>query len=245
MSGENTPENTEYESDNSEISESEIVNEAVINEIKKENSKNKKKMIERKMIKSSDPNIEIEVKKRHNKKPKKKIIIYKEDIESSDEEVEVIYKNKKAGRPKSNKIIKYKNDKNEDVDDKLDADKVEIDLSHTKELNAKQIRLLKLQEKLTELEAVSGKKIRATRKGEVDKRQTTKRTQKQIEATERLILSNKMKREAKLKDKTKELVNQTITELSNKAKEQQQAVEPVEPVEPVKPKYDPLLDPYL
>lgn len=245
MSGENTPENTEYESDNSEISESEIVNEAVINEIKKENSKNKKKMIERKMIKSSDPNIEIELKRKHTKKPKKKIIIYKEDIESSDEEVEVIYKNKTRGRPKQNKIIKYKNDKNEEVDEKLDADKVEIDLSHTNQLNAKQIRLLKLQEKLTELEAVSGKKIRATRKGEVDKRQTTKRTQKQIEATERLVLANKMKREAKLKDKTKELVNQTITELSNKAKEQQQEQAPVQQEEIVKPKYDPLLDPYL
>ena len=245
MSGENTPENTEYESDNSAISEAELINEQVINEIKNEKTKNKNNVIHRKMIKSSDPNIEIEVKKRHNKKPKKKIIIYKEDIESSDEEVEVIYKNKKAGRPKSNKIIKYKNDKNEDVDDKLDADKVEIDLSHTKELNAKQIKLLKLQEKLTELEAVSGKKIRATRKGEVDKRQTTKRTQKQIEATERLILSNKMKREAKLKQTTKDLVNQTITELSNKAKQKQeeQAQAPAPEPEPVK--YDPLLDPYL
>jgi len=242
MSDENTPENTEYESDDSCISETEIVNEAVINELKKENSKNKNNVIHRKMIKSSDPNIEIEVKKRHNKKPKKKIIIYKEDIESSDEEVEVIYKNKKAGRPKQNKIIKYKNDKNEDVDDKLDADKVEIDLSHTKELNAKQIKLLKLQEKITELETVSGKKIRATRKNEVDRRQTSKRSQKQIEATERLILSNKLKREEKLKETTKDLVNQTITELSNKAKEQQAPAPAPEP-EPVK--YDPLLDPYL
>ena len=245
MSGENTPQNSEYESDNSEISESEIVNDMVINEIKKENKKKSEKVKDYKMIKSSDPNIEIELKRKNTKKPKKKIIIYKEDIESSDEEVEVIYKNKTRGRPKANRIIKYKNNKNQEVDEKLDADKIEIDLSHTNELNAKQIKLLKLQEKITELEAVSGKKIRATRKGEVDKRQTTKRTQKQIEATERLVLANKMKREAKLKQTTKDLVNQTITELSNKAKEQQQAVEPVEPVEPVKPKYDPLLDPYL
>ena len=244
MSDENTPENTEYESDDSCISETEIVNEAVINELKKENSKNKNNVIHRKMIKSSDPNIEIEVKKRHNKKPKKKIIIYKEDIESSDEEVEVIYKNKTRGRPKQNKIIKYKDDKGDEVDEKLDAEKVEIDLTHTKELNSKQIKLLKLQEKITELETVSGKKIRATRKFEVDRRQTSKRTQKQIEATERLILSNKLKREAKLKEKTKEMVNETINELSNKAREQQaQAQAPAPEPEPVK--YDPLLDPYL
>ena len=241
MSDKETTENSEYESDNSEISEAEIINEKVINEIKKEKKKNKNNII-KKTIKSSDPNIEVEIKK-HTKKPKKKIIIYKEDIESSDEEVQVIYKNKTRGRPKQNKIIKYKNDKNEEVDEKLDAEKLEIDLSHTKQLNAKQIKLLKLQEKITELEAVSGKKIRATRKGAIDKRQTTKRTQKQIEATERLVLANKMKREAKLKDKTKEMVNETINQLSNKAKEQQKQT-PVQQVQQVKP-YDPLLDPDL
>ena len=156
----------------------------------------------------------------------------------------MIYKKKTRGRPKKNKIIKYKNDKNEEVNEKLDAEKVEIDLSHTKELNAKQIKLLKLQEKITELEAVSGKKIRATRKGAIDKRQTTKRTQKQIEATERLVLANKMKREAKLKDKTKEMVNETINQLSNKAKEQQKQA-PIQEQVIEKPKYNPLLDPDL
>jgi len=35
MSGENTPDNTDYDSDNSAISESEIINEMTINEIKK------------------------------------------------------------------------------------------------------------------------------------------------------------------------------------------------------------------
>jgi len=243
MSDKDNTENTQYETDNSEISESELLNEKIVNEIKQEKKKNKNKMIQCKMIKSSDPNIEVEIKK-HTKKPKKKIIIYKEDIESSEDEVEVIYKNRKKGRPKSNKIIKYKNDKNEIVEDKLDADKLEIDLSHTKELNAKEIKLLKLQEKLTELETISGKKIRATRKGEVDKRQTTKRTQKQIEATERLILANKMKREAKLKEKTKETVEQTIKELSSKAKEVHQQKQ--EPVQQVNQKiYNCLLDPDL
>ena len=110
-------------------------------------------------------------------------------------------------------------------------------------MNAKELKLLKLQEKITELETVSGKKIRATRKGQIDKRQTTKRTQKQIEATERLILSNKMKREAKLKEKTKEMVNQTINELSNKAKENQQKQEPVQQVN--QKIYNCLLDPDL
>lgn len=244
MSNENTPDNTDYESDDSAISETEIINEQVINEIKNENNKKYQKVKDYKMIKSSDPNIEIELKRKNIRKPKKKIIIYKEDIESSDEEVEIVYKNKKAGRPKSNKIIKYKNDKNEDVDDRLDADKVEIDLSHTKELNAKQIKLLKLQEKLTELEVVSGKKIRGTKKGEVDKRQTTKRTQKQIEATERLVLSNKMKREAKLQTKTKEMVEETIKALSAKAQANKAVVQEA-PVIKQAPKYDPLNDPYL
>ena len=109
-------------------------------------------------------------------------------------------------------------------------------------MNAKELKLLKLQEKITELEAVSGKKIRGTRKGEIDKRQTTKRTQKQIEATERLVLANKMKREAKLKEKTKEMINETINELSSKAKEvQKQTPEPVQQVKT----YNCLLDPDL
>jgi hypothetical protein len=244
MSNNNTPDNTDYESDDSAISETEIINEQVINEIKNENNKKYQKVKDYKMIKSSDPNIEIELKRKNIRKPKKKIIIYKEDIESSDEEVEIVYKNKKAGRPKSNKIIKYKNDKNEDVDDRLDADKVEIDLTHTKDLNAKQIKLLKLQEKLTELEVVSGKKIRGTKKGEVDKRQTTKRTQKQIEATERLVLSNKMKREAKLQTKTKEMVEETIKALSAKAQANKPVVQEA-PIVQQAPKYDPLNDPYL
>jgi len=243
MSGENTPDNTDYDSDNSAISESEIINEMTINEIKKENKEKKNKMKEYKVIKSSDPNIEIELKRRHTKKPKKNYN-YKEDLESSEEEVEIVYKNKTAGRPKTNKIIKYKNYKNEDVDDRLNADKVEIDLTHTKELNAKQLKLLKLQEKLTELEVISGKKLRGTKKGEVDRRQTTKRTQKQIEATERLVLSNKLKRDQKLKDKTMEAVEQTIKTLSQKAQEtKQQAPAPAPAPAPIK--YNPLLDPDL
>ena len=46
MSDKDNTENTQYETDNSEISESELLNEKIVNEIKQEKKKNKNKMIQ-------------------------------------------------------------------------------------------------------------------------------------------------------------------------------------------------------
>lgn len=243
----NPEENNEnYESDSS-ISESEIEN--TIEESKLRKQKNAeyklKKQKERviKSVKTSDPEIEVELKSKITKKKPRKIVIYKEDLEEEEEEFEIVQKQKKAGRPKKPKIVKYMDKNNNETDDRLKSEQVIIDTSHTKELSEKELKILKLEERLAELEAVSGKKLRGTKKGNPDKRQVKPRTQKQIEASERLVAFNKAKREAKLKDNTKSAVKEIITELSTKQKQEKVIEQKV--IEKAKPKYDPMTDPYL
>jgi len=242
-------------------SESESEQEIVINEPEKivENTtelapekpvnctpiKPKRKKTKKDYIKTSDPNIDLcVVKKKPGPKPKKVVYIYKDQL--PDEEIEVVEKIRRPkGRPKK-KIIKYVDNQNKEVNDRLDAKQVLIDLpDDKKELSAKDIKILELQERLIELEAVSGKKIRANRKGKPDGRQIAKRTDKQIAAAKALVERNRLLREqkknAQMKKDTKESVKEVIGELAQvKQVERQKKVE-IE--QAVKKAYDPLQDP--
>ena len=168
-----------------------------------------------------------------------------ESSSDSEQEIEIIHKKKKKGRPKEKKIIKYVDHNDNEVEDKLQSSKTIIDTSHTDTLTEKDLRMLKLQERLSELEAISGKKIRGTKKLVPDKRQTKPRTEKQIAATERLVMANKVRRDEirqkKLSQDTKASVKEVIKELSNTKKQ----VHVSEPAPPPKPAYNPLNDPYL
>jgi hypothetical protein len=115
-------------------------------------------------LKTSDPNIEVEVKSRKRGARKKVITIYKEDIK-----VEPLIIRKKVrrprGRPKQQKQIEI-------IKDSEDDDIVIVPKPHPqKELTRKQLKELELHSKLSELQLISGNpSLKLTKKGAVDKR---------------------------------------------------------------------------
>jgi len=142
---------------------------------------------------------------------------------------EVIVKQKKSkGRPKKAKpVVQYVN-KNDEIqsDDDGDIEQVIINKPKKEKLSKKDLKMLELQEKILELETVSGKKIRGTKKGNIDKRQTKPATEKQIAARKKFIEDNRLRREAKKKEKeeqnklkTKDNVKDVINELAELKKQ--------------------------
>ena len=143
------------------------------------------------------------IKKRNTRSKPKPIIIYEEDLyDTNDEPQEVIVKKKTRGRPKKAKpVIEYVNDKGETVDKDDSPDQIIINKPVKEKLSAKDIKMIELQEKILELETVSGKTIRGTKKGKIDKRQTKPATEKQLAARKKFIENNKLRNEAKKKAK--------------------------------------------
>ena len=137
------------------------------------------------------------------------IVLYMEDLVPAMPQQQVVVKQKKGkGRPKTKKeppIVQYVN-KNDEIQDEDDGDVSQVIINKPKKqtLSAKDIKLLELQSKIVELEAVSGKKIRATKKGKVDGRQTSKPTEKQLAQRKKFVEDNRLRREAKKKQKEEE-----------------------------------------
>jgi hypothetical protein len=76
-------------------------------------------------------------------------------------------------------------------------------------LTARELKQMELETRLLELQAVSGNaNLKMNRKGKVDGRQSKVRTQKQIDATARLVEMNKMKRLKKKADEKDELMSE-------------------------------------
>jgi len=205
----------------------------------------KRKKTKKDYIKTSDPNVDLcIVKKKPGPRPKKIVYIYKDQL--PDEEIEIVEKIRRPkGRPKK-KIVKYIDNHSKEVKDRLDAKQVIIELpDDKKELSAKDIKILELQERLVELEAVSGKKIRAGRNGKPDGRQISKRSDKQIAAAKALVERNRIMREqkktAQMKKDTKDSVKEVIGELAQVKQVERQ--KKVEIADAVKKAYDPLTDP--
>ena len=144
-------------------------------------------------------------------------------------EQKVIVKQKKGkGRPKKQKpIVQYVDNDGDTVDeDDGNIEQVIINKPKKEKLSAKDLKMLELQQKIAELEAVSGKKIRGTKKGAVDKRQTKAPTEKQLEARRKFVENNKLRNEAKKKKKeeeqklkNKENVKDVIDELAELKKQ--------------------------
>jgi hypothetical protein len=145
-------------------------------------------------------------------------------------EQKVIVKQKKGkGRPKKKEppIVQYVDNDGDTVDeDDGDVSQVIINKPKKEKLSAKDLKMLELQQKIAELEAVSGKKIRGTKKGAVDKRQTKAPTEKQLEARRKFVENNKLRNEAKKqkkqeeqKIKNKENVKDVIDELAELKKQ--------------------------
>ena len=161
----------------------------------------------------------------------KPIVIYMEDLveQNAIPEQKVIVKQKKGkGRPKKQKpIVQYVDNDGDTVDeDDGNIEQVIINKPKKEKLSAKDLKMLELQQKIAELEAVSGKKIRGTKKGAVDKRQTKPPSEKQIEARRKFVENNKLRNEAKKKKKeeeqklkNKENVKDVIDELAELKKQ--------------------------
>jgi len=187
--------NQEMSDDSDEQStEVENINSPIITE-----SKNKSKTI------TSACGSNVIIKKRNSRSKKKPIIIYEEDLypTNDDEPQKIIVKKKAKGRPKKAKpVIEYVNDKGETVDkDDTNTEQIIINKPVKEKLSAKDIKMIELQEKILELETVSGKKIRGTKKGKIDKRQTKPATEKQLAARKKFIENNRLRNEAKKKAK--------------------------------------------
>ena len=145
-------------------------------------------------LKTSDPNIEVEVKSRKRGARKKVITIYKEDIKAEPMVIREKIR-RPRGRPQKQKQIEI-------IKDSEDDDVVVVPKPHPhKELTRKQLRELELHTKLSELQLISGNPaLKLTKKGAVDKRMVKTRTPAQLKATQNLIELNKMKRMKKKED---------------------------------------------
>jgi len=184
-------ENEEYSSEEcEEIEQNELVLPSNIIELPDEVEKLEKKS-------KTKPKKEAIVRKK--KKAPKPIIVYI----SSDDEPEVIVKPKvKKGRPKLKKNIVYHDKDGNVVKTRNEAKETIISLPEPeKKFSASELKMIALEEKLAELEAISGKKILTTKKKTIDKRSTKKPSEKQIAARKAFVENNKLRAQARREKK--------------------------------------------
>ena len=200
--------------------------------IKKKKAVRKPKQV----LDTSDENIKVVLKSR-KPGPKKKIVyVYKDDI--VEEPVEIVEKVKrKAGRPKKEKLVKYVDQDGNEVKNRNESKEVVIKVGGQNDvpMTEKELKVLKLEERLAELESISGKKVLVTKKKAIDKRQSKVRSPAQIAAAERLVALNKQRRADKLKNteevKSKVAVKAVLNELSETAKATKKKVEEKQKIE--------------
>jgi hypothetical protein len=194
------------ETNNESDEESNDENEEVIIENEIDNTVDKKQKSTYKTIKSACGS-DIIIKKRNNRSKSPPIILYEEDLYGETEPTQIIVKKKKTkGRPKKKtQLIEYINDNGEVVDkDDINTSQVIINKPEKQKLSAKDLKMIELQQQILQLETVSNKKIRGTRKGQIDKRQTTAPTEKQINARKKFVENNRLRNEAKKAEKLKQ-----------------------------------------
>ena len=76
-------------------------------------------------------------------------------------------------------------------------------------MTAKELKKMELEVRLLELQSVSGNSsLKLNKKGKVDGRQSKQRTQKQLDATARLVEANKLRRMKKASDLKEELMSE-------------------------------------
>ena len=238
---------SDYVSDNSvELNES--VEDKIELDVEQPVKKIKAKRIRDKIIKTDVGEVLV---KRGRKKKKEPIVVYLSSSES--EEQEVIVK-RKRGRPKSSKnkcSIKYLDDNGVEQSSRNKSKRTIIE--HTdpdRKLTAKEVKLLDLEQKLAEMEAVTGKKLLSTKKGKVDQRTLKKPTEKQLAARAKFVQDNAARRMKKklekendkiklAKDSVKVVVEELVetkkannikkAEILKELKEETVKVKPVQP----------------
>jgi len=151
-------------------------------------------------IKTSDENVELVIKTKKKGPKKKQVIVYREDIPV--EPIQIVEKVKrKPGRPKKPVV--------EVVKETDEPDVIVFQKPSKVKMTAKELKQMELETRLLELQAVSGNaNLKMNRKGKVDGRQSKDRTQKQIEATKRLVEMNKLRRMKKKEDEKQEILGE-------------------------------------
>ena len=135
------------------------------------------------------------------------MIVYKEDL--PQDPIEIVEKvRRKPGRPRTKPV---------EVVKEVDQPEVIVFEKPTQQkITAKQLRAMELEAKLMELQAVSGNSnLKLNRKGGVDGRQSKVRTQKQIDATARLVEANRLRRLKKKDDDKQEVLGEQREIVSN------------------------------
>jgi len=195
---------SEYENSSDESS---IENESVENNSETESEPEPEPEIKKKLPRSRSKVVKTDVGEvlvKRGRKPKKKpIVVYLS--ESEDEEPQKVIVKKKKGRPKGTKdkcSIKYLDAEGNEHDSRNKANKTVIE--HTepeRKMTMKELKLIALEEKMAEMEAITGKKLLSTKKGKVDQRTVKKPTDKQLAARAKFVENNAKRRLAKKMEK--------------------------------------------
>jgi hypothetical protein len=151
-------------------------------------------------IKTSDENVEVVIKTR-KKGPRKRVVtVYKEDLPVDP--IQIVEKvRRKPGRPKKPVVEVIKEQDEEDCIVFQKPTKIK--------LTTKELKQMELETRLLELQAVSGNSnLKMNRRGKVDGRQSKVRTQKQLDATAKLVEMNKLRRMKKKDDEKQELLDE-------------------------------------
>jgi hypothetical protein len=182
-------------------------------------------------IKTSDPNIEIEMRSHKPGPKKRRVIVYKEDL--PQDEITIVEKSRKKGRPaKKSKLERVVEEPVEVTQHGPDVIQYHRPTPQT-ELTAKQLKHMELAQQFATLEQAAGRKLRQTTKGKVDKRCIVERSQKQMDSARRLVENNQRRRAEKEianRAKTAGTVRDVISELTYASKSKAPEPEP-EPVQ--------------
>ena len=173
--------------------------------------------------------------RKRKKGPKtQRVVIYEEDLPQP--KIQLVTKSRKRGRPVTKAQVEFEKDEGIDIQE----DKIVIDRpDKKKELSARQLKRMELDQRFMELEQAAGRKLRQTKSGKVDKRCVKERSEAQIAAARRLAEYNKEMRKKKAEAASKEAVKEVITELAVQQKIRQQdnktekpIAKPAEPPQP-------------
>ena len=153
-------------------------------------------------IATSDPNIQVIMKsKKKGPNKVKKVVVYREDV--PQQEIQIVEKTRRPrGRPKSKQLVSV-------IKEEAEPDVIAFERPTKVKATAKELKKMELEVRLLELQSVSGNaNLKLNRKGKVDGRQSKQRSQKQLDATARLVEANKLRRMKKASDLKEELMTE-------------------------------------
>ena len=160
-------------------------------------------------IATSDPNIQVIMKsKKKGPNKVKQVVVYREDV--PQQEIQIVEKTRRArGRPKSKQLVNV-------IKEEAEPDVIAFERPTKVKMTAKELKKMELEVRLLELQSVSGNSnLKLNKKGKVDGRQSKQRTQKQLDATARLVEANKLKRMKKASDLKEELMSEQKAVVNN------------------------------